>query len=496
MNNNDLRRFFQVNENLVEKNDFVRLDNNKKVPSKVLPSYVDDIVEGYYYNNNFYNDENHTSLITAEKGKIYVDIPTGYSYRWTGTQYVQIGNIQADFNQNDSSNPDYIKNRPVIHTQGRYVEDDTVKTSSGSMAQTGTTTSEDSGWVQPQAEGRGSAAFGRGTIAGGQEDWNNPDTANHDYAFASGKNSKAYGDSSFAANRGTKVTGANAAAFNESTEAQGKDSFVCGYGSKAYSKGAFASGYYTEANGEYSFTANSSDTNGKYAFAAGEETRATNEAATSFGRSTQATAQNSMATGHSTLAQHIASFTAGRNTQTSRENQMVIGEYNADNIYALFIVGDGTSDNERDNCFAAGKDTYGPFINIGNVRVHQNEIRSINGMSGGTLTSQLVITGGDASSNAKIAISNAGSGQITDEGTHTLFGFTADGSDTLTVGHNNYKMNLRGSESRPQYKGSDLALLSDISSISSMLSTISGYDATKNQVLKNIQGTFTWVDET
>ena len=62
------------------------------VKSSVLPSYVDDVIEGYYYNGAFYSDSSHTTAITGETGKIYVDLPTNTTYRWTGTAYVSISN--------------------------------------------------------------------------------------------------------------------------------------------------------------------------------------------------------------------------------------------------------------------------------------------------------------------------------------------------------------------------------------------------------------------
>ena len=71
-------------------NGVASLDGNGKVPSSQLPSYVDDVVEGYYYNGQFYTDSAHTQLITPETGKIYVDLNTNKSYRWGGTTYVEI----------------------------------------------------------------------------------------------------------------------------------------------------------------------------------------------------------------------------------------------------------------------------------------------------------------------------------------------------------------------------------------------------------------------
>ena len=71
-------------------NGVATLDGNGKVPSNQLPSYVDDVIEGYYYNGQFYTDSAHTNLITPETGKIYVDLDTNKTYRWGGTTYVEI----------------------------------------------------------------------------------------------------------------------------------------------------------------------------------------------------------------------------------------------------------------------------------------------------------------------------------------------------------------------------------------------------------------------
>lgn len=71
-------------------NGIVPLEADKKINSIYLPSYVDDVVEGYYNNGFFYSDADHTSLITGEQGKIYVDLSTNVSYRWSGSTYVSI----------------------------------------------------------------------------------------------------------------------------------------------------------------------------------------------------------------------------------------------------------------------------------------------------------------------------------------------------------------------------------------------------------------------
>ena len=71
-------------------NGVASLDSTGKVPSSQLPSYVDDVIEGYYYNGQFYTDSAHANLITPETGKIYVDLDTNKTYRWGGTTYVEI----------------------------------------------------------------------------------------------------------------------------------------------------------------------------------------------------------------------------------------------------------------------------------------------------------------------------------------------------------------------------------------------------------------------
>lgn len=63
---------------------------NGKVPATQLPSYVDDVVEGYYYDSKFYEESTHVTEIDPEKGKIYVDLATEKTYRWGGSAYAEI----------------------------------------------------------------------------------------------------------------------------------------------------------------------------------------------------------------------------------------------------------------------------------------------------------------------------------------------------------------------------------------------------------------------
>ena len=80
------------------------LDEDGKVPSSQLPSYVDDIVDvyatyqksgtGVLSNIVLYSDAAKTKVVTGEAGKIYQNIEEGepgYQFRWTGTVFSQTG---------------------------------------------------------------------------------------------------------------------------------------------------------------------------------------------------------------------------------------------------------------------------------------------------------------------------------------------------------------------------------------------------------------------
>ena len=57
------------------------LDQEGKVPSSQLPSFVDDVIEVDSYDN---------LPITGEAGKIYVTKDTNLTYRWSGSRYIEI----------------------------------------------------------------------------------------------------------------------------------------------------------------------------------------------------------------------------------------------------------------------------------------------------------------------------------------------------------------------------------------------------------------------
>jgi hypothetical protein len=76
-------------------NGVATLDNDGKVPASQLPSYIDDVIEGYYHDGAFYEDSAYTVEIPPESGKVYVDNTTNLTYRWSGTAYVKIASDLA-----------------------------------------------------------------------------------------------------------------------------------------------------------------------------------------------------------------------------------------------------------------------------------------------------------------------------------------------------------------------------------------------------------------
>lgn len=73
-------------------NGVATLNQDGIIPTSQLPSYVDDIIDGYIdlQFNKFYSDPEHSHPITLESGKIYVDIPTRKIYRYSGSILVEI----------------------------------------------------------------------------------------------------------------------------------------------------------------------------------------------------------------------------------------------------------------------------------------------------------------------------------------------------------------------------------------------------------------------
>ena len=69
------------------------------IDAKNLPSFVDDVIEGYYSSSKFYktrsSDGTYTTEITGESGKIYINLNDNKTYRWSGSAFVVISETIA-----------------------------------------------------------------------------------------------------------------------------------------------------------------------------------------------------------------------------------------------------------------------------------------------------------------------------------------------------------------------------------------------------------------
>ena len=157
------------------------------------------------------------------------------------------------------------------------------------------------------------------------------------------------------------------------------------------------------------------------------------------------------------------------------------------NIYKSNYTGQqiDNSINKIINIIPQEKLTPGNHISIENNTI---DVTKIDGLAGGTLTSPLIITGGDQSSASKIVLDPTNKGQITDKSTNTLFGFINSGN--LTIGSNTYNTIIRGGNDS-SIGGKSFSSLAQNSDIKNGILTIKlGADGTKEA------GTFSANQET
>ena len=135
-------------------------DSNHIISSTYLPSYVDDVIEGYYYNGKFYKESSHTTEITGESGKIYVDLSVDPAepYRWSGSAFVSMKSptihAVADFTQ---------KSNGVVtktYTDGTAAADLTVYTHPSTAGNKHIPTGGSTGQVLVYGGSSGTAAWG------------------------------------------------------------------------------------------------------------------------------------------------------------------------------------------------------------------------------------------------------------------------------------------------------------------------------------------------
>ena len=265
-----------VDAKLDEKADIV----GGKIPASQLPSYVDDVLE---------YDTMSAFPVTGEGGKIYVAKDTNLTYRWSGTQYVEISPSPLLDDTVTEKSPNGVKSSGIWSwvksllpswLTSDYVEPATVAsvklkadkatTLAGygitdavpfvddvngekTAVTIGSRRSGESVGVHSFANGDGVAASFDGSHAEG-----GGTSAYGIYSHAEGITTTASGDGSHSEGNGTTASGPNSHAEGAGTTAAGSGSHAEGTGttasedySHAEGTGTTASGYGSHAEGDY-----------------------------------------------------------------------------------------------------------------------------------------------------------------------------------------------------------------------------------------------------
>jgi hypothetical protein len=203
---------------------------------------------------------------------------------------------------------------------------------------------------------------------------------------------------SFSQGESTYTSGVNSHAEGYTTIAEGNYSHAEGYYSKAFGNYSHAEGHYTVASGTWShsegFTTiaegqsshaegsnnkaygnnshvegNANVASGSYSHAEGSQTTSFGDGSHAEGFLTLSEGLNSHAEGHTTIAEGNYSHSEGQGTKAYGESshvegyytvasgsyQTVVGRYNKyDNTDSYFIIGNGTSEGNRNDIFLAG----------------------------------------------------------------------------------------------------------------------------------------------
>lgn len=121
------------------------LNSSGLIDSSLLPSYVDDVIEGTINSAlTAFTATGEESPLTPETGKLYVDVSKNVTYRWGGTKYVATGSGLA---LGETSSTAYRGDRGKIayeHSQASHARTDATKvepsTTNGNIKINGTET--------------------------------------------------------------------------------------------------------------------------------------------------------------------------------------------------------------------------------------------------------------------------------------------------------------------------------------------------------------------
>lgn len=326
-------------------NGLAELDENGKVPSAQLPSYVDDVIEV----------EDYASLpITGEAGKIYITKDTNKTYRWTGTSYAE---ISASLALGETSSTAYRGDRGKAaydHSTSPHAPTDSKPAASDGTTLSLVTTGEKYTWNNKGTYSKPSTGIPKTDLASAvQTSLDKADTALQSHQDVSGKMDKTNptGTGSFSLNRKANTT-------------VGSYSFAEGYSTTASGESSHAEGGGTIASGDWSHVeGGDSQANGDYSHAEGDTTKANSNGSHAEGERTLASGVNSHAEGWGTLATEGSQHVQGKYNY----NFGTIASPNAGDY--LDIVGNGTSSN-RSNAYTLDQNGTGRFK--GDVYVNCN----------------------------------------------------------------------------------------------------------------------------
>lgn len=193
-----------------------------------------------------------------------------------------------------------------------------------------------------EASGTASHAEGGSTLASGT------------YSHAEGGSTTSSNDSSHAEGFGTKALGKQAHAEGLRSEASGEASHAEGQGTTASGNYSHAEGYGAKASMQSSHAEGQTTTaSGVGSHAEGIDCTASNTCSHAEGMHTTASGVGAHAEGYGTTASGQGSHAGGSNTVSAADDQTAIGSCNkkSDASTDKFIIGKGTSDTARANCF-------------------------------------------------------------------------------------------------------------------------------------------------
>lgn len=112
-----------------------------KIKPSLLPSYVDDVIEGYLNNNKFYKTRTgaegsytYDNQIESEEGKIYIDLATNIQYRFSGTIFSNISSGVIDDTAKNSEITTYSSKKIEQLVSNKTEIDDSVNTETKTLS--------------------------------------------------------------------------------------------------------------------------------------------------------------------------------------------------------------------------------------------------------------------------------------------------------------------------------------------------------------------------